>query len=84
MHLGMPVVALATTEAVVAVPSGAGVLTTRPEELAAAVSRFVDDPEDARVVGAAAREAALSRYGLKRFLADWDERLAARVPAHVR
>jgi len=75
MHLGMPVVALAVTEAVAAVPAGAGVLTNRPEELAAAVSRFVHDPAEARVVGAAAREAALARYGLGRFLADWDATL---------
>ncbi len=75
MHLGMPVVALAVTEAVAAVPAGAGVLTNRPEELAAAVSRFVHDPAEARVVGAAAREAALARYGLARFLADWDATL---------
>jgi glycosyltransferase involved in cell wall biosynthesis len=77
MHLGMPVVALATTEAVAAVPPGAGVLSTRPEELAAAVWRFVHDPAEAQAVGAAAREAALARYGLGRFLADWDARLSA-------
>ncbi|MCW2849133.1 MAG: glycosyl transferase [Marmoricola sp.] len=83
MHLGMPVVALATTEAVAAVPPGAGVVSTRPEELAAAVWRFVQDPSEAQVVGAAAREAALGRYGLGRFLADWDARLRALVPAAV-
>ncbi len=77
MHLGMPVVALATTEAVVAVPPGAGVLSTSPEGLARAVRRFVDEPELARATGKAAREAALGRYGLARFLADWDQRLAA-------
>jgi glycosyltransferase involved in cell wall biosynthesis len=77
MHLGMPVVALATTEAVAAVPPEAGVVTNRPEELAAAVWRFIHDPSEAQVVGAAARQAALSRYGLGRFLADWDLRLDA-------
>lgn len=77
MHLGLPVVGLAATEAPLAVPPEAGVLTNRPEELAAAVRRFLDDPAEARAVGAAAREAALARYGLTRFLADWDERLAA-------
>jgi Glycosyl transferases group 1 len=82
MHLGMPVVALAVTEAAVAVPPGAGVLTNRPDELVAAVRRFVTDPEEARAVGAAAREAALSSYGLKRFLADWDERLVALAAGH--
>jgi glycosyltransferase involved in cell wall biosynthesis len=83
MHLGMPVVALATTEAVAAVPPAAGVVTTRPEELAAAVWRFIHDPSEAQRAGAAAREAALSRYGLGRFLADWDARLKALVPASV-
>ncbi|WP_148576007.1 glycosyltransferase [Nocardioides caldifontis] len=77
MHLGMPVVALDVTEAARAVPPGAGVLTNSPEQLVAAVRRFVADPEEARAVGATAREAALASYGLKRFLADWDERLLA-------
>ncbi len=77
MHLGMPVVALATTEAVAAIPPEAGVVSTRPDELAAAVWRFVHDPSEAQSVGAAARESALSRYGLARFLADWDARLVA-------
>ena len=81
MHLGMPVVALATTEAVAAVPPDAGVVTTRPEELKAAVWRFIHDPSEAQAVGAKARETALARYGLGRFLADWDARLAAWVPA---
>ena len=81
MHLGMPVVALATTEAVAAVPPDAGVVTTRPEELKAAVWRFIHDPSEAQAVGAKARETALARYGLGRFLADWDARLTAWVPA---
>jgi glycosyltransferase involved in cell wall biosynthesis len=83
MHLGMPVVALATTEAVAAVPPEAGVVTTRPEELVAAVWRFVHDPAEAEAAGAAARASALSRYGLGRFLADWDSRISAAVPATV-
>jgi hypothetical protein len=36
----------------------------------------VDDPEQARAMGKAARAAALARYGLDRFLADWDRLLA--------
>jgi glycosyltransferase involved in cell wall biosynthesis len=76
MHLGMPVVALATTEVVAAVPQRAGVVSTRPEELAEGVRRFVHDPQAAQVAGNAAREAALERYGLARFLADWDALLA--------
>ena len=72
MHLGMPVVGLATTEAVEAVPAEAGVLSTRPQRLAAAVRHFVEEPDAARLAGKAARAAALERYGLPRFLRDWD------------
>jgi glycosyltransferase involved in cell wall biosynthesis len=72
MHLGMPVVALATTEVVEAVPPEAGVVSTRVEALAEAARRLVADPEQARLMGKAARVAATGRYGLDRFLADWD------------
>ena len=72
MHLGMPVVALATTEAIEAVPSTAGVLSTSVDVLCGAVRMLLDDPEQARQMGKAAREAALGRYGLARFLAEWD------------
>jgi glycosyltransferase involved in cell wall biosynthesis len=75
MHLGMPVVALATTEAPEAVPPEAGVVSTRVDSLAAAARRFLADPEAARETGRAARRAALERYGLKRFLDDWDDLL---------
>ena len=72
MHLGMPVVALATTEVPEAVPPEAGVVTNRIDEIEAALRRLVADPEEARLLGKAAREAALYRYGLQRFLDDWD------------
>ena len=72
MHLGMPVVALATTEVVEAVPTEAGVLSTRPERLHAGVREYLSNPDAARLAGKAARAAALERYGLDRFLADWD------------
>ena len=72
----MPVVALATTEAVEAVPPEAGVISTRPDVLQAAARRFLDDPDWAHQTGKAARAAALARYGLDRFLADWDRLLS--------
>jgi glycosyltransferase involved in cell wall biosynthesis len=72
MHLGMPVVALGTTEAAEAVPPEAGVVSTDLERLTGAVRRLVADPDEARERGRAARSAALARYGLDRFLADWD------------
>jgi hypothetical protein len=57
------------------------VTSTRIEDLVSAVWRFVHDPLEAQAVGAAARDAALARYGLGRFLGDWDallEDVAAR------
>jgi hypothetical protein len=72
MHLGMPVVGLATTEAIEAVPAEAGVLSTNPARLWAAVRDFLHDEDAARLAGKAARAAALERYGLPRFLRDWD------------
>jgi glycosyltransferase involved in cell wall biosynthesis len=76
MHLGMPVVALATTEVVEAVPAEAGAVSTRPERLWATVREFLHDEDAARLAGKAARAAALERYGLERFLRDWDVLLA--------
>lgn len=75
MHLGMPVVALATTEVTEAVPPGAGVVSNRIDVLTEAVRDFVADPAHARAVGEGARAAALARYGLSRFLDDWERLL---------
>jgi glycosyltransferase involved in cell wall biosynthesis len=72
MHLGMPVVALGTTEVHEAVPAEAGVVSTKLDVLAGALRRLVADPDEARERGRAARAAAVERYGLERFLADWD------------
>lgn len=72
MTCGMPVVALATTEAVMAVPRGAGVLSTDVAELVEGVRWLVSDEAAARRCGAIARAAALARHGLPRFVAEWD------------
>ncbi|MFF5214350.1 glycosyltransferase [Micromonospora sp. NPDC000442] len=79
MAMGMPVVALATTEAVMAVPPGAGALSTRVDTLLEAADRFVAEPQRARAAGAEARAAARERYGLDRFLTDWDRLLEEEV-----
>jgi glycosyltransferase involved in cell wall biosynthesis len=72
MQLGMPVVALATTEVVEAVPAQAGVVTTCVDDAVRAARAFLDDPVAARAAGDAARAHALERFGLQRFLDDWD------------
>lgn len=72
MHLGMPVVALATTEVAEAVPAEAGIVSNRLPVLKDALRRLANDPEEARTMGEAGRESALKRYGLDRFLKEWD------------
>jgi glycosyltransferase involved in cell wall biosynthesis len=76
MQLAMPVIAVAATDVIEAVPAAAGVLSTDPERLHAAFRTFLHEPESARAAGVAARAAALERYGLARFLQDWDALLA--------
>ncbi|MEN3358035.1 MAG: hypothetical protein V7637_2017, partial [Mycobacteriales bacterium] len=75
MLLGLPVVAVGSTEAYEAVPPDAGVVSTRLDRLLGAARDYVADPDLAAAVGARARAAALRRYGLDRFLADWDRLL---------
>lgn len=72
MHLGMPVVAVGTTEVAEAVPADAGVVSTDVERLVRRTRELLADPAMARAHGDKAREAALARYGLRRFLEDWD------------
>ncbi|GGM03983.1 MULTISPECIES: glycosyltransferase family protein [Micromonospora] len=79
MTIGMPVVALAATEAGRAVPPQAGAVSTRIDDLLEAAGRLIADPAAARRAGAEARAAARARYGLDRFLADWDRLLEEEV-----
>jgi glycosyltransferase involved in cell wall biosynthesis len=88
MHLGMPAVALATTEAHEAVPPGTGICSTDVARLVRELRALIAEPERARAVGAAGRAYVLERYGLDRFLSDWDDVLdrarhdhGRRVPA---
>jgi len=72
MTAGMPVLALSTTEAPVAVPPEAGVVSNDVELLRRTAQRWLGDPDEARERGLAARHHALDHYGLTRFLDDWD------------
>ncbi|MEU6137294.1 glycosyltransferase [Nocardioides sp. NPDC047086] len=73
MHLGMPVVALATTETPLAVPHEAGFVTTRRDEIVPAVRHLMKDPDVAEEAGLIGRRHARRRYGLERFLDEWDD-----------
>lgn len=73
MHLGMPVVALATTETPYAVPADAGIVSNRIDVLLEGVEWLMNDERAAREMGERARAHALARYNLARFLADWEK-----------
>ncbi|GAA2749021.1 glycosyltransferase [Amnibacterium kyonggiense] len=84
MQLGMPVIALAATEAPRAVPPEAGAISADVAELVREARRLLDDPDEAVRRGRVAREVALARYGLDRFLADWDDVLDEAVARRSR
>lgn len=75
MSMGMPVVVLASTEATTAVPPEAGIISTQLKTLRDGAHWLIEDPAAAHRLGASARRAARTRYGLERFLADWDRLL---------
>lgn len=75
MHLGMPVVAVASTEVADAVPPEAGIVSTDVGRLVQATRELLADPGRAHAHGEKARTAVLARYGLARFLSDWDRLL---------
>ena len=76
MHLGLPVLALAATEASRAVPPEAGRISANVHDLVQTAAELLTDPDEARTRGMAAREFALARYGLAAFLAAWDNTLS--------
>lgn len=72
MHLGMPVVTLACTEAPAAVPAYAGMVSANVDELVDTTRALVDDSALAAEKGKRAREFALENYDLSTFLRSWD------------
>ncbi len=72
MHLGMPVVALATTEVPEAVPDGTGIISTNVHTLIESLEKLLENPDRCKELGRNARSHARSRYGLERFVRDWD------------
>jgi Glycosyl transferases group 1 len=73
MMLGLPVVALATTEMPTVLEDGrSGIVSTDPAHLLAGMRELLADPGLARRLGAAGREVALERFGIDRFARDWE------------
>jgi hypothetical protein len=76
MMVGLPIVALATTEMPTVIVDGdAGFVDTRVDRLVGAMEQLLADPALAQRLGGRAREIALDRFGLARFVADWNNAL---------
>jgi hypothetical protein len=77
MTIGMPVVALATTELPTVIENGVnGFVSCDFDELVASMEALIADPELARRIGANARATAARRFGLERFAHDWNRAFA--------
>jgi glycosyltransferase involved in cell wall biosynthesis len=77
MMVGLPIVALATTEQVSVIRNGEnGFIDTRPGRLIEAMRRLLADPAEARRLGDSARRTAEQRFSIERFVADWQDALA--------
>ncbi|HEV2108558.1 MAG TPA: glycosyltransferase, partial [Thermomicrobiales bacterium] len=73
MTIGMPVVALATTELPAVIEDGvSGFVSCDPAVLIDRMRRLLADPEYAASIGATARAVARGRFGLDRFTRDWN------------
>jgi glycosyltransferase involved in cell wall biosynthesis len=83
MTVGLPIVGLATTEMTTVIVNGVnGWLDTRPERLVEVMRQLIAEPALAREWGDAARRTACERFGIDRFIADWD-RVMRRVAGHA-
>lgn len=77
MTIGMPVVALATTEVATVIEHGrTGFVSCNPAALIEHMRFLLAHPEEARRLGANARAVALERFGLERFRRDWNAAFA--------
>jgi glycosyltransferase involved in cell wall biosynthesis len=76
MMIGLPIVALATTEMVTVLRNGvSGYIDTNLDALVQGMRELLADPPRAQALGAEARRAALERFDIRRFADDWDRAL---------
>lgn len=78
MMLGLPIVALATTEMATVIENGvSGYVETEPQRLVERMETLLAEPELARSLGENARRYALERFGIGRFIDDWCDALGS-------
>ncbi len=77
MTIGMPVVALATTELPTVIEHGkSGYISCDPDALIEHMQYLLAHPQEARTMGAYARTVARDRFGLERFKRNWNTAFA--------
>ena len=73
MTIGMPIIALATTELPTVIENGkTGYVSCNIDELIEHMRRLLTDPAEAQRLGANARAVAQDRFGLPRFIDAWN------------
>jgi glycosyltransferase involved in cell wall biosynthesis len=84
MALGVPVVGFATTEMATAVENDrSGYVDTNIDVLIRRMQDLIDDPDEARRLSAGAKETGRTRFGMGRFMHEWD-RVLTEVAANGR
>lgn len=77
MTIGMPIIGLATTEMATVVENGSsGYVHTDLRSLIPRMQALLDDPAEARRLGAHARRYAQARFSIHRFVQDWNRAFA--------
>ena len=77
MMVGLPIVALATTEMVTVIRDGEnGFIDTDPRRLVERMQILLRDRSLAARLGREARRTALQRFNIERFVADWNDAFA--------
>jgi hypothetical protein len=73
MEIGLPVVALATTELVTVIKDGEnGFIDTNVDNLVRRMRQLLSNPEEAHRIGDAGRRTVRDRFGPERFASDWE------------
>ncbi|WP_408096182.1 glycosyltransferase [Peredibacter sp. HCB2-198] len=76
MMIGVPIIGLATTELATVVENNvSGFISTRPEELTIAARELVKNKKLADEWGKKAKKRAQERFGIERFIRDWNNTL---------
>jgi hypothetical protein len=74
MMVGLPIVGLATTELVNVIQNDiSGYIDTNLEHLIERMQELIENPHKAAKLGQSARLVAQSRFGIQRFIRDWNQ-----------